>query len=63
MAEIGREEKAYQPLPSFYDFGGEADEKLRQNFNRISREIQEMVLAFKAPVPVTPKGIMKPNNP
>jgi hypothetical protein len=47
MEAIKREEKGYKALPSFYDFGGKLDEKLRQNFNHISQEIQEMVLAFK----------------
>jgi hypothetical protein len=46
MNEISSEEKSYRPLPAYYDFDGKTDEKLRQNFNRISREIQEMVLGF-----------------
>ena len=54
MEAIKQEEKGYKPLPSFYDFGGKLDEKLRQNFNHISQEIQEMVLAFKPPAPNTP---------
>ncbi|MFC0513157.1 type IV secretion system DNA-binding domain-containing protein [Mucilaginibacter angelicae] len=47
MAEIAAEEKSYRPLPAYYDFNGRGDEKLRQNFNRISREIEDMVLLFK----------------
>jgi len=60
MAEIAREEKAYKHLPSFYDFGGKLHEKLTQNFNHITYEIQEMVLAFKPPAPPAPvKATMK----
>lgn len=60
MDAIKREEKGYKPLPSFYDFGGKQDEKLRQNFNHISQEIQEMVLTFKPSAPPVPlKATMK----
>lgn len=63
MDEIRREEKAYKPLPSFYDFGGKMDDKLGENFNHISQEIQEMVLAFlPATQPAPPKGTFKSNN-
>ncbi|HEY4198750.1 MAG TPA: type IV secretion system DNA-binding domain-containing protein [Mucilaginibacter sp.] len=62
MEEIKREEKGYKPLPSFYDFDGKKDEKLRQNFNHITHQIQEMVLTFKIATPSTPvKASM--NNP
>jgi len=54
MKAIGEEEKNYKPLPTYYDFGGKADEKLRQNYDRITRQVQEMVLAFKPPAPETP---------
>ena len=47
MAEIAKEEKNYKALPAYYDFGGKKDEKLRQNFFRITQEIQELVLQFK----------------
>ena len=47
MIEIAKEEKHYKPLPTYYDFGGKKDEKLRQNFFRIGQEIQELVLQFK----------------
>ena len=60
MVEIAREEKAYKPLPAFYDFGGKLHDKLTQNFNHITHEIQEMVLAFKPPSPPVPiKASMK----
>ncbi|MET3979769.1 hypothetical protein ABIB62_002358 [Mucilaginibacter sp. UYP25] len=60
MEAIKREEKGYKPLPSFYDFGGQLDEKLRQNFDHISQEIQDMVLSFRSPTPNTPiKATMK----
>ena len=49
MAEISAEEKNYRPLPAYYDFNGRRDEKLRQNFNRISQEIENMVALFKQP--------------
>jgi len=47
MKAIAAEEKAYRPLPAYYDFGGKKDEKLKQNFYRISQEIEQMVLQFK----------------
>ncbi|GAA3989448.1 type IV secretion system DNA-binding domain-containing protein [Mucilaginibacter dorajii] len=62
MEEIRREEKGYKPLPTFYDFGGQMDEKLRQNFNHISREIQEMVMAFKPPALPVPAKISLKND-
>ncbi|MDB5087874.1 MAG: Type secretion-system coupling protein DNA-binding domain protein [Mucilaginibacter sp.] len=62
MEAIKREEKGYKALPTFYDFGGKLDEKLRQNFNQISQEVQEIVLAFRPPIPLTVKGTMKPNK-
>jgi Type IV secretion-system coupling protein DNA-binding domain/YWFCY protein len=63
MQEISREENGYGSLPSYYDFGGKTEEKLRQNFNRISQEIQEMVMAFMPPAPATTaKGTMKNNG-
>lgn len=55
MADIAGEEKHYRSLPAYYDFNGMRDEKLRQNFNRISREIEEMVLLFKPPSVSPPK--------
>jgi hypothetical protein len=47
MAEIAGEEKHYKSLPAYYDFAGQKDEKLRQNFNRITQEIENMVLLFR----------------
>jgi hypothetical protein len=55
MADIAGEEKHYRSLPAYYDFNGMRDEKLRQNFNRISQEIEEMVLLFKPPSVSPPK--------
>jgi hypothetical protein len=49
MAEIAGEEKNYKPLPVYYDFSGRKDDTLRQNFNRITQEIENMVLLFKPP--------------
>jgi hypothetical protein len=59
MKEIAAEEKQFRPLPTYYDFGGKAQEKLSINYNRITREIEEMVLAFQPPAPMTPiKAVM-----
>ncbi|MCC8407700.1 type IV secretion system DNA-binding domain-containing protein [Mucilaginibacter sp. UR6-1] len=49
MAEIALEEKNYRPLPAYYNFKGRRDEILRQNFNRIGQEIEDMVALFKPP--------------
>lgn len=51
MAEIAAEEKHYRPLPAYYKFNGRRDEILRQNFNRIGQEIEDMVALFKPPPP------------
>jgi len=60
MEAIAKEEKGYKALPTYYDFGGKLNEKLSQNFNRISNEIQEIVLAFKPTMPPQPvKASMK----
>ena len=48
LKAIAGEERNYKPLPTFYDFDGKKDEKLTQNFFRISREIQELVQQFKS---------------
>lgn len=49
LKEIAKEERAYKPLPTYYNFGDKKDEILRQNFARISLEIQEMVTQFRPP--------------
>jgi len=54
MDAIKQEEKSYRSLPSFYDFAGKKDEKLRENFFRISQEIQVMVAQFKSEEPPIP---------
>jgi Type IV secretion-system coupling protein DNA-binding domain/YWFCY protein len=59
MSEIAKEEKHYKSLPTYYDFGGKKDEKLRQNFFRIGQEIQELVQQFKPIQPNLPKTKMK----
>jgi hypothetical protein len=59
MKEIAAEEKQFRSLPTYYDFGGKAQEKLSSNYNRITREIEEMVLTFQPPAPTTPiKAVM-----
>lgn len=57
MADIAAEEKNYRPLPAYYDFGGHRDEILRQNFNRIGQEIEDMVALFKPPPQNAPSKI------
>jgi hypothetical protein len=56
MKEIAKEEKGYKDLPAYYDFGGKREEKLRQNFFRISQEIQELVSQFKSGEPQQPSA-------
>jgi len=53
MAAIAQEEKGYKPLPSYYDFSGKADERLRQNYNKIAQEVQEMVISFRPVISAT----------
>lgn len=48
LKEIANEEKAYRPLPTYYNFGDKKDDILRQNFSRISLEVQEMVNQFRS---------------
>lgn len=56
LKAIAQEERSYKPLPSFYDFKGKADERLRQNFNKIGLEIEGLVMSFK---PQAPSGGVK----
>ena len=59
MKDIASEEKNYRPLPAYYDFKGRRDEVLRQNFNRIGQEIEDMVALFKLPPPNSSKSKSK----
>jgi hypothetical protein len=62
MEEIRREEMAYRTLPTFYDFGDHKNERLKENFHRISQEIQVLVSRFtpdEATKPAPPKGAIK----
>lgn len=43
---IAAEERNYKPLPAYYDFGGRREETLKNNFFRISREIENLVQQF-----------------
>jgi len=43
LKEIAHEERLYQELPVFYDFGGRKEQILRSNFLRINQEIEDMV--------------------
>jgi len=46
------EEANYKDLPVYYDFNGKKDEILRQNFTRITNEVENIVKIFrKAPEP------------
>lgn len=47
LSEIKKEERGYQTLPSYYDFGDHKDQKLKQNFYRICKEIEDIILQFK----------------
>lgn len=49
LKAIKQEEANYRELPVYYDFGGRKDEILRQNFYRITREVQEIVKIFRKP--------------
>lgn len=59
LQEIAREEKAFRPLPVYYDFGGKKEDILRQNFNRITQEIQDVVSLFKINPAANPKTKIK----
>jgi hypothetical protein len=59
MNAIRQEESGYRSLPAFYDFAGKKDEKLRENFFRISQEIQVMVAQFRSDEPATPPKLPK----
>jgi len=43
---IAAEERNYKPLPAYYDFGGRREETLKNNFFRVSREIENLVQQF-----------------
>ena len=47
MQEIRREENGYRQLPAYYEFAGKKEEILRQNFFRIGKEIEDIVVQFK----------------
>ncbi|GAA4331843.1 type IV secretion system DNA-binding domain-containing protein [Mucilaginibacter gynuensis] len=51
MKEIAQEERAYRQLPVYYDFGGQQEERLTQNFMRITNEVREIVQQFQAMKP------------
>jgi hypothetical protein len=44
---IASEERNYRPLPAYYDFGGRKEETLKNNFFRITQEIENLVSQFK----------------
>jgi hypothetical protein len=53
-------------LPLFYDFKDKKDEILRNNYLRITNEVQAMTMAFRKIPPQQPaggaKGTMKPTQ-
>ena len=59
--DIGREGQNYKALPVYYDFGGKKQEVLRENFFKITRQVEQIVLRFN-PAPqgesVQSKGTM-----
>jgi len=62
LSELSAEEKGYQDLPVYYDFGDRKEEILRENFMRINSEVDAIVESFRKPIPqvqVLPKGSMK----
>lgn len=64
LKAIKKEEEAYLELPLFYDFNGHKDEVLLQNYYRINREVQNIIIKFKptsapALVPAAAKGSMR----
>jgi hypothetical protein len=63
VESIKKEEQGYRSLPIYYDFKGKKEEILRQNFQKINEEVQQVVKQFRIAqtsvgVP-QPKGIMK----
>lgn len=44
-ATIEREENNYRELPDFYKFGDNKDKTLRDNFDKINQDIEELVLS------------------
>lgn len=46
--EVLKEEKTYQDMPKYYDFGSkeEKEETLRNNLFRINQEVAEIVASF-----------------
>lgn len=49
MKAIKAEEAAYQELPIFYDFGGQKDKILMDNFLKINAEVAQIVKEFMTP--------------
>src|SRR5699024_4262116 len=46
MKAIAKEEMNFKELPDFYDFGENKDETLRENFEMINDQIEELVYAY-----------------
>jgi len=46
MESIKREESSYRPLPKYYDFKNKKEEILNNNFQKIRREIETIVLSY-----------------
>lgn len=64
MQAISAEEKGYRDLPVYYDFGGNREAILRQNFLKINKEVEEVVNQFYTPPPPseTPEQPVKKNG-
>jgi len=61
MKAIKREEENYAAMPIYYDFRGEKERVLRDNFRRINREVKSLVQSFakKIDQEPQPKASMK----
>jgi hypothetical protein len=59
---IQMEEANYKELPVYYDFCGKKDEILRQNFTRITNEVENIVKIFRKPAETTAAQPKTPKN-
>lgn len=59
LEAIKAEEACYQDLPQYYDFGGDKDAVLMENYLKIHAEIDAVINVFRAPgLHVPPKASM-----
>lgn len=64
---IRREEANYRELPVYYDFGDHKDALLTRNFQRINREVADIIRSFGSPAPqkktIKPSEVLAPPQP